>query len=160
MLDRFENLTTGVARIYKNIQKIKKHKMGSLGLKGTHVMCIFYLNLNPGGLTAADLCTRCREDKAGISRILSDLEAQGFITYDLAENRKKYRAKASLTEEGKSYAGKVNDLILQATLDGGQGISEEEREIFYRILFLIADNLDTVCANLDNQQKGAPYNYE
>lgn len=154
MLDRFEKLTTGVAQIYKSIQKIKKHKMGFLGLKGTHVMCIHYLNLNPEGLTAADLSSCCREDKAGISRILSDLESHGFITYDLAQTGKKYRARAHLTEEGRIYAQQVNDWILQATLDGGKGISDEEREIFYRILFLIADNLDTVCTNLDNQQKG------
>lgn len=32
--------------------------MNALGLKGTQVMCIYYLASNPEGLTAADLCTR------------------------------------------------------------------------------------------------------
>ena len=45
MIDRFENLTAGVTRIYKSIQKIKRHRMDSLGLKGTHVMCLHYLSV-------------------------------------------------------------------------------------------------------------------
>lgn len=47
MDDRFEKLTTGVARIHKNVQKIKKYYMGTLGLKGTHVMCIYFLAAHP-----------------------------------------------------------------------------------------------------------------
>lgn len=148
MIERFEKLTTGIGQIYKSIQKIKKHEMNSMGLKGTHVMCIHYLNLHPDGLTAADLCSLTKEDKAGISRILSDLEKQGFLAYDLPQTGKKYRAKACLTSEGKEYAKKVTNLILQATLEGGNGITEEEREIFYRILFLISDNLNRVCTEL------------
>ena len=33
MIQRFEQLTNGVARIYKSIQKIKKMEMRSWGLK-------------------------------------------------------------------------------------------------------------------------------
>ena len=111
MIERFENLTAGVSQIYRSIQRIKKHRMTSMGLKGTHVMCIHYLNLHPEGLTATDLCNLCREDKAGISRSLSDLEAQGFIAYGTSQGQKKYRAKAQLTKEGRKYAVKVNELI-------------------------------------------------
>lgn len=74
MIQRFEKFTNGITRIYKSIQKIKKHKMNALGLKGTHVMCLHYLSRHSEGLTAARLCRLCNEDKAGISRILADLE--------------------------------------------------------------------------------------
>lgn len=150
MIDRFEKLTTGIAQIYKSIQRIKKHKMNSLGLKGTQVMCIYYLSSHPDGLTAADLCEICKEDKAGISRTLSDLEQNGFIRYEMSGDKKKYRAKAILTSKGQNNACKVTDLILHATEEGGKGITEEEREIFYRVLFLISDNLNRICAELDN----------
>lgn len=151
MLARFENLTIGVTRIYKSIQKIKKTRMSSLGLKGTHVMCIHYLSQNPDGLTAADLCSLCREDKAGISRILSELEEKDFIRYNLPHGEKKYRAKAVLTEAGKKYAHKIANLILHATKAGGEGLTDEERDIFYRILFQIADNLEQLLAQLNEQ---------
>ena len=61
MVDRFENLTSGITQIYKSIQKIKRCRMDSLGLKGTHVMCLHYLSEYPKGLTAADLCGKCTD---------------------------------------------------------------------------------------------------
>lgn len=154
MIDRFEKLTTGVTQIYKSIQKIKRCRMDSLGLKGTHVMCLHYLSEYSDGLTAADLCNICHEDKAGISRILSDLEKSELITYlsdGQAKESKRYRAKAVLTEQGKNCAKKVAGLIMHATIAGGLGITEEERDIFYRILFKIADNLSQVCQNLEKE---------
>ena len=144
MIDRFEKLTTGVSRIYKNIQRIKKHEMSAFGLKGTHVMCIYYLASTPEGLTASDLCLKCNEDKAAVSRMLSELEAGGFISYENASVGKKYRTKAVLTEHGKGYAERISSLILRFTELCGEGISDEEREIFYRVLLLIADNIETM----------------
>lgn len=145
MFERFEKLTAGVSQIYKNIQKIKKTRMESLDLKGLHVMCIHYLSLNPDGLTATDLCGLCREDKAGISRSLSKLEQHDLIRYELADDQKKYRAKACLTKTGREYAERVNALILNAITEVSQGITDEERETFYHILFLISDNLARLC---------------
>lgn len=144
MTDRFEKLTTGISRIYKNIQKIKKHEMNTLGLKGTHVMCIYYLANNPEGLTATDLCTKCNEDKAAISRILSELVSLDFLTYDNVTVGKKYRTKAVLTEKGKDYAEHIRDLILHFTELTGKGITNEERDIFYRVLSIIADHIDEI----------------
>lgn len=155
MVDRFEKLTIGVAQIYKSIQRIKKYQMNELGLKGTHVMCIYYLSNHPDGLTAADLCEICKENKAGISRILSELEHSGFIQYQSAHD-KKYRAKAILTPEGQACASTVNDMILCATQKGGNGITEAEREVFYRVLFLISDNLNQLCAELEKSKLPTP----
>lgn len=157
MVDRFEKLTTGVAQIYKNIQKIKKYRMNSFGLKGTHVMCIYYLDSAPEGMTASTLSRMCKEDKAGISRILAELEQHGFIRYEGSPEKKKYRARAILTENGKRYAAKVNELILQTVMDAGQEITEKEREVFYRVLSIISGNLERICTELEsseNSQKG------
>ncbi len=149
MIDRFEKLTIGIAQIYKNIQRIKKCRMNEIGLKGSHVMCMYYLSNHPEGLTATDLCEICKEDKAGISRILSDLAQNGYIRYE-SVNNKKYRAKAALTSKGRTCAAQVNDMIIRATEKGGNGITQEEREIFYRVLFQISENLNRICTELDN----------
>lgn len=143
MLQRFEDLTTGVTKIYKTIQKIKKCKMSSFGLKGTQVMCIYFLTQHPEGLTATDLCGMCLEDKAGMSRILSDLEKEGLIYYDAPQQGKRYRTRILLTDVGKSTASEISALILHAVEAGGQGLDDTEREVFYRTLFQIADNLET-----------------
>lgn len=172
MIHRFEQLTTGVSQIYKNIQHIKKLEMRSFGLKGTHVMCLYFLYSHPEGLTAADLCTLCKEDKAGISRILSELLEHGFIQYVHAQaggetyrrhnarrrqaspdaSKKRYRSKAVLTETGKKQAKKVNRLILRAVLEGGRDITAKERDTFYRVLYLISDNLEKFCEELEKSQ--------
>lgn len=151
MIERFEHLTSGITQIYKSIQKIKRCRMDSFGLKGTHVMSLYYLSVCPEGLTAADLCEKCNEDKAAVSRILSDLEKEGLIAYNHPKESKKYRAKAFLTSEGSIYAKKITNLIVHATIAGGQDITPQERDVFYRVLFRIAHNLGEVCAELENK---------
>ena len=99
-----------------------------------------------------ELCRKCREDKAGISRILSDLEEAGMIYYQDTENGKKYRAKALLTEEGVSYGAKINTYIARAVVAGGNGLNASDTEVFYRVLFTIADNLEELCSRIE--QKG------
>lgn len=146
MIERFEQLTLGVAKIYKSIQKIKKQSMEFMGLKSTHVMCLYYLGIYPDGLTAAEICRLCLENKAGISRILNDLENQGLISYILPPGGKNYRSKAVLTSLGKTYTNKVNLQILKAVRAASEGLDEDEREIFYKVLNRIADNLENFCS--------------
>lgn len=153
MADSFEQLTDGITRIYRNIQKIKRLRTGPIGLKGTHVMCIHYLYTHPQGLTGAELCAKCREDKAGISRILSDLEHSHMICYQNTKGGKKYRAKAVLTDEGNICGSKINALIGHAVTAGRGNLSETDINTFYRVLFTIADNLDGLCTNLIMQSE-------
>lgn len=141
MLKRFEAFVSGITICYKHIQKIKSFEMTELGLKGTHAMCLFYLQRNPEGLTASQLCVLCEEDKAAISRTLNDLVEKGYIYTNNYEDKKKYRALMLLTDLGKEIADKVDQLIAQWVNIGGDGLSDEERNAFYYALDIIADNL-------------------
>ena len=111
--------------------------MTELGLKGTHVMCIFFLSHNPEGLTAAQLCRLCAEDKAAVSRTVAELQREGYV----AHGEKRYRAALRLTEKGMEIAKKVDELIEQWVAFGGAGLSDSDREAFYRALELISNNL-------------------
>jgi hypothetical protein len=71
---RFQSFVTGITVCYKYIQRIKTLEMTEFGLKGAHVMCLFFLHQNPEGLMAAQLCQLCAEDKAAISRTLAVLQ--------------------------------------------------------------------------------------
>ena len=137
MIKRFEAFVTGITLCYKYIQKIKSAEMTELGLKGTHVMCIFFLSHNPGGLTAAQLCRLCAEDKAAVSRTVAELQREGYV----APGEKKYRAALRLTEKGMVIAKRVDELIEQWVAFGGAGLSDSDREAFYRALELISNNL-------------------
>lgn len=137
MIKRFEAFVTGITLCYKYIQKIKSAEMTELGLKGTHVMCIFFLSHNPEGLTAAQLCRLCAEDKAAVSRTVAELQREGYV----AHGEKKYRAALRLTEKGMEIAKRVDGLIEQWVAFGGAGLSDSDREAFYRALELISNNL-------------------
>lgn len=148
MIHNFERLYSGVDSIYKCIQKIKKNEMNAMGLSGKHVMPFYFLMNHPDGLTAAELCTKCNADKAGISRALAEMEKKGFISFEDSGEKKRYRSKVVLTEEGKKKAESMRRLILRATLEGGQTITEAERVIFYRVLSVISENLENICSEL------------
>ncbi len=138
MLDRFEAFAGGITACYRYLQKIKTTEMTELGLKGTHVMCLYYLHRSGKGLTAAQLRGLCCEDKAAISRTLADLEERGYLEPVAG---KKYRAALMLTRSGVQAAEQMEDLIADWVNIGGAGLTEQQRSEFYATLALIADNL-------------------
>lgn len=146
MLKRFQSFVSGITICYKYIQKIKSVEMTEFGMKGTHVMCLFFLRQNPEGLTAAQLCQLCMEDKAAISRTLAELNEKEYI----CSEGKKYRAVIHLTERGFAITEKIDELIEQWVGCGGDGLSEENREIFYRSLERISSNLHARLDEYDN----------
>lgn len=142
MLQRFQAFVTGITECHRHIQRIKSMEMTELGLKGTHVMCLFYLNQSPQGLTSAQLCQLCAEDKAAVSRTVAELEGLGYLTAALPDG-KKYRAPLCLTPKGRQAAQRINSLVEQWVCIGGDGLTDEERTAFYSTLEKIAVNLKT-----------------
>ena len=143
MENRYEMFTVLIAKINRNIRKIKNQEMAEYNLKSPHISCLYFLYLS-GELTATELCERCEEDKATISRSLDYLEKEGYLTCE-AKNTKRYKSPLILTEKGKDVGKQIADKI-NRVLDGvGDNLEENEREIFYRSLTLISDNLDAVA---------------
>lgn len=138
MIQRFDAFVSGITVCYKYIQKIKSIEMEDFGLKGAHAMCLYHLHNNPEGLTAAQLSTLCAEDKAAISRTVSELKAQGFLA---SVSEKNYRAPLFLTESGEEVYRKMVPVIQEWVSAGGLGLSEYGRAEFYNSLALIAENL-------------------
>ena len=149
MNQRFDAFVSGITACYKYIQRIKSMEMTEFGLKGTHVMCLYYLRQNPAGLTAAQLCGLCAEDKAAISRTVSDLRSRGYIT---SLSQKAYRAMLTLTAAGQELARKFDHLIELWVAIGGDGLSDTERSDFYRSLSSINENLRSRIESEAEQQ--------
>ena len=160
MDDRFELFTTLITRISRNIRKIKNQEMSDYELRSSHVSCLYYLYAC-GELTATDLCERCEDDKATVSRALDFLEQNGYIICR-CEQAKRYKTPLALTDKGvqagKTIAAKIDDVL--RTLN--ERFSEEERTTFYRCLSIISDSLDSVskgsefvcsCADSTHREK-------
>ncbi len=140
MTERFETFTVLIAKISRSIRKIKNMEMADYGLRSAHVSCLYYLYFSDG-LTATDLCERCEEDKATISRALDFLEDNGFILCE-SKSAKRYKSPLILTEKGKEVGKKIYDkvnLVLDCVSDA---LTEEERVAFYLSLARISDSLE------------------
>ena len=142
MHERFETFTVLINRINRTIRKIKNQEMAEYNLRSVHVSCLYYLYLHEGA-TATDLCERCEEDKATISRGLDYLENNGYITRN-PERTKRYNSPLILTDKGREAGRKISDKI-NSVLGSISGVlTEEERTLFYRSLSSISDCLETV----------------
>ena len=149
MQERFETFTVLINRISRNIRKIKNQEMAEYHLRSAHISCLYYL-YTAKKATATDLCERCEEDKATISRALEYLEQNGYITCE-AELGKRYKTPLQLTEKGEEVGMKIASKI-GAVLDIiGADLTEEERVAFYRSLSIISDSLEAVSQH--SQQK-------
>ena len=148
MISRFKEFNKGISTAYKHLIKIKSYGIKEFGIKGSHVMCLFYISEAENGLTATELCKLCSEDKAAISKALAALEEKGYVQFENGEN-KKYRSIYFLTEDGKYVISKVYDKIFNAVSLGGDGVSEEERDIFYKTLGVINSNLESLSKKFE-----------
>lgn len=142
MQERFETFTVLINRISRNIRKIKNQEMEEYNLRSVHVSCLYYL-YSVEGVTATDLCERCEEDKATISRALEYLESNGYITCE-SRSAKRYKSPLLLTEKGNEVGKKIADKV-NGILDAiSGGLTEEERVAFYRSLSIISESLETI----------------
>ncbi len=141
MQERFELFTSSISQIYRCIQKLKNAGMAELGLQGKHTMCIYYLSRHGEGLTSAELCALCEEDKAAVSRTLAELEERGYVSCPTPDGKKKYRTKVFLTPSGKAVSQRIDEVVEAAVRQGGAGLTEGQRQDFYCTLVSIAENL-------------------
>ena len=147
MQERFETFTVLINRISRNIRKIKNQEMAEYNLRSAHVSCLYYI-YSLDMATATDLCERCEEDKATISRALEYLESNGFITRD-TESTKRYKSPVLLTDKGVEAASRIANKI-DGVLDQISGsLSEKERVAFYRSLSIISESLEAVSRNAE-----------
>ena len=119
--------------------------MAEYGLRSAHISCLYYLYSSKSA-TATDLCERCEEDKATISRALDYLETNGYLTCE-SKTSKRYKSPFTLTEKGMEVGKKIADKINGVLEEISGGLTEEERVAFYHSLSIISDSLDVVSKN-------------
>ena len=149
MEERFELFTALITKISRSIKKIKNQEVEEYGLRSPHVSCLYYLYITDG-LTATELCERCEEDKATVSRSLDYLETNGYILCE-SKSAKRYKSPLFLTEQGRMVAAKVAAKISRVLDDVSAAMTEEERVAFYRSLAMISDSLEA-CIKSDREQ--------
>ena len=143
MIGRFETFSFALEKMSSSWSKIATEELKPFGLKGAYVLYLIALYKNEDGLTSANLCEICNKDKADVSRGIKALESKGLVVRDMTASNK-YRAKITLTEQGKTTTKALRERIKLAVEKGGKGLTDEQREIFYNALEIISTNLKEI----------------
>ena len=143
MLNRFARFSLAISEIDRCWHKLAAEEMAKYELNSPHAVYLTTLYNFEEGVTAAKLGELCCKNKADVSRMVAILEKKGLVRKETIGGNL-YRAKLVLTEEGKQAAEHVQQRAAVAVELAGSGMSEEEREVFYRCLELITSNLQTL----------------
>ncbi len=144
MKELYSIFTLYIAKCNRYIRKLKQEEMETYDLKGPHVSCLYYLYKSDGALTLKELCDVCDEDKAFISRAVDSLEKDGYIVCN-SKTEKRYKSPLMLTQKGCDTAKDIVKKIDEIVVSAGEGVTEENREIFYATLKTISNNLKKMC---------------
>ncbi|WP_346669720.1 MarR family transcriptional regulator [uncultured Subdoligranulum sp.] len=136
MIDRFERFTVALAESSRCWHKLAGEEMKAYGLKGAHATYLTMLSRHPEGVTVQELCEMILKDKSDASRMLAILEEKGLVS-----KQGGYGGKVVLTEAGRAAAYQVRRRACRAVAEAGRDLTEEERDVFYRALESITDNL-------------------
>ena len=129
MLERFEQFTSAISALYRDVQKIERDEMEKQGLRGAFAQYLLAISRHPEGITAAALCEACDKDKAAVSRITAEMEAKGLVERE-TDGVSQYRAKLRLTPAGQDAAAFVRKRASVAVELAGKDLSAEDRKIF------------------------------
>ena len=151
---RFEDFVGLISGLYKEIQRIKTSEGARLGLKGSDIMCLYYLERSKDGLTGADLARMAGVTRAAVSRTLAHLEEGGYVEVDdetkdaliaeggiPGEDAVKYRAPVRLTTLGGESMNEADRIIREVLDTTGKAMGVEQREQMYASLRTILNTL-------------------
>ncbi len=140
MVERFERFSFAIMEIFRHWHKITADEMEKYGLKGTHSMYLAALYREKEGITATRLGDICGKDKADVSRTISIMEQKGLVVKE-GSGSNLYRAKITLTAQGRAVAEFVRKRAALAVEHASEGISDEDRAAMYKALDIIVENL-------------------
>lgn len=147
MLNRFTRFSLAISEIDRCWHKLAAEEMAKYELNSPHAVYLNTLYDNGEGITASKLGELCFKNKADVSRMVSILEKKGLVLRESADGNR-YRAKLLLTDEGRKAAEHVRARAAIVVEQAGFGMSDEDREVFYRCLEQITANLQTLCDHL------------
>ena len=143
MQNRFARFSLAISEIDRCWHKLAAEEMSKYELNSPHAVYLTTLYDFPEGITAAKLGELCGKNKSDVSRMISIMERKGLVR-KVAVGENFYRAKLLLTDEGKQAAEHVQRRAALAVELAGGGMTEADREVFYRCLESITTNLQTL----------------
>lgn len=139
---RFEDFVGLITLISKEIQRIKAVEATKLGLKGSDIMCLYYLGQHEEGLTGSELAREADVTRAAVSRTIARLENEEFVEVQDGQGAgSRYRAPVRLTERGRKVTVEANEVIRSVVQEAGEELGDIQRVQMYRSLNVIYEKL-------------------
>ncbi|MBQ9132097.1 MAG: MarR family transcriptional regulator [Clostridia bacterium] len=132
--ERFIRFALLIGGVQKHLQKIKLVNASELGIKSVHTFWLYQLLSCPEGMTASELAVQSMIDRSLISREITELEKNGYVSVEPSDGKRSYNSKIRLTEKGTKMAEYVGRLALQFQNEIDCGISLEDLQSFYATL--------------------------
>ena len=142
-MNRFARFSLAISEIDRCWHKLAAEEMAKYELNSPHAVYLTTLGHFSEGITAARLGELCCKNKADVSRMVAVLERKGLVR-KVAVGGNLYRAKLVLTDEGKQAAEHVQRRAALAVELAGAGMTDADRDVFYRCLEQITVNLQTL----------------
>ena len=138
--ERFEQFSSLISGIYRDIQKLKTKWTEPLGMKSVHIFWVYLLKNHPEGLTAAELSRHSQSNRSLVSREIRELIDLGYVAHVDSSHKSSYGSKLVLTESGMKVAQTISEPSLDIQNKVNTGISEDDLIVLYRTLSILMDN--------------------
>lgn len=138
--ERFEQFSSLISGIYRDIQKLKTKWTEPLGMKSVHIFWVYLLKNHPDGLTAAELSRHSQSNRSLVSREIRELIDLGYVAHVNTSQKSSYGNKLILTESGMKIAQRISEASLDIQNKVNAGIPQEDLLILYRTLGMLMEN--------------------
>ena len=138
--ERFEQFSSLISGIYRDIQKLKTKWTEPLGMKAVHIFWVYLLKNHPEGLTASELSRHSQSNRSLVSREIQELMDLGYVRTSGSSMRRRYGQKLILTQSGLDIAQRISDASLDIQNRVNNGIPEADLIILYRTLGILMEN--------------------
>ena len=124
----------------KNNASLYRSLASYYGLSESAFWILYVLRSNFALLTQRDLCDYLKQPKQSINTGLKKLMDMNYIELSFADDKRiKYIV---FTEEGKEFAEKTIDKVIEAERKALTGLSEDEKEILFSVFHKYTDLLE------------------
>ena len=137
--ERFEQFSSLISGIYRDIQKLKTKWTEPLGMKAVHIFWVYLLKNHPEGLTASELSRHSQSNRSLVSREIQELIDLGYVKTQSTKHRR-YGQKLTLTESGQEMAVRISEASLDIQNQVNAGIPEDDLIVLYRTLGILMEN--------------------
>jgi DNA-binding MarR family transcriptional regulator len=138
--ERFEQFSSLISGIYRDIQKLKAKWTEPLGLKAVHIFWVYLLKNHPEGLTASELSRHSQSNRSLVSREIQELIDMGYVQAGKPSGQRRYGQKLTLTTSGSEIAETISQASVEIQNKVNAGIPEEDLIVLYRTLGILMEN--------------------